>query len=91
MKTIYLEATTIQELIADIAQVIPEYNGEVEFSNGTIHGHLIGDIATAHNQEGEPTAWVGAQHANLLIPEEFNLSIFNTLTQTPANPVHKFA
>jgi hypothetical protein len=81
MKTIYLKSSTKSGLIADIASVIESYDGETEFSNGTIHGHWIGKIP-------DITGW----HANLLVPEEFDDSVFSSLmSNPPTTPVHQFA
>jgi len=93
MKTLYLKASTLAALIADIAKAIEEYNGEIEFSNGIIHGHYIGQIPEAINPEnGQVLAWVDGYHANLLVPEDFDTSIFSCLViPPPNNPVHKFA
>jgi hypothetical protein len=81
MKTIYLKSTTKSALIADIASIIEGYSGETEFGNGTVFGHWIGTITNS----------VG-YHANLLVPDDFNESIFETLViPPPNNPVHQFA
>ena len=93
MKTIYLKSSTKTALIADIAQVIEGYSGEIEFSNGTIHGHWIGKIPATFNQEtGEVLTWKTGWHANLLVPEGFDESVLTTLViPPPSNPVHQFA
>jgi hypothetical protein len=93
MKTIYLKSTTKSALIADIAQVIEGYAGEIEFSNGIIHGHYIGQIPNETNPEtGEVISWKDGFHANLLVPENFDTSVFSTLViPSPNNPVHGFA
>lgn len=93
MKTIYLKSSTKSGLIADIAKVIEDYSGEIEFSNGIIHGHFIGQIAKTTNPEtGEVTEWREGYHANLLVPDNFDESIFDTLViPPPDNPVHQFA
>lgn len=97
MKTIYLKAITKAALIADIAKqvIINEhpYNGEVEFSNGIIHGHYIGQIPTSiHPETGQVLAWADGYHANLLVPDDFDTSVFTCLViPPPNNPVHKFA
>ena len=92
MKTLYLKSTTKTALIADIAQVIEGYAGEIEFSNGTIHGHWIGKIpATFDAETGAVLTWKTGWHANLLVPEDFDTSIFNTLSAEPSSPVHGFA
>jgi len=93
MKTIYLKATTKELLISDIAKVIQDYEGSTEFSNGIIHGHYIGKIAKTRNPEtGEIIEWVEGVHANLLVPTDFDETIFSTLViPPPGNPVHKFA
>jgi hypothetical protein len=93
MKTIYLKSTTKTALIADIAQVIEGYNGEIEFSNGTVHGHWIGQIPNETDPEtGEVISWINGFHANLLVPQDFDASIFASLVIPPPNsPVHGFA
>jgi hypothetical protein len=92
MKTIYLKSSTISDLIADIAQVIEDYDGEVEFSNGIIHGHYIGQIPDSINPEnGQVLAWKDGYHANLLVPEDFDTSVFTCLVTAPNSPVHQFA
>jgi len=93
MKTIYLKSSTKSGLIADIAKVIEDYSGEIEFSNGIIHCHFIGQIPKVTNLEtGEVIEWVNGYHANLLIPDDFDESIFETLViPPPDNPVHQFA
>lgn len=93
MKTIYLKSSTKTALISDIAQVIEGYVGDIEFSNGTIHGHYIGKIPNETNPEtGEVTSWKEGFHANLLVPEDFDTSVFSTLVIPPPNkPVHGFA
>lgn len=96
MKTIYLKAITKAALIADIASQVSinnqPYNGEVEFSNGIIHGHYIGQIPDSINPlDGQVLAWVDGYHANLLVPEDFDASVFTCLVPAPSSPVHKFA
>jgi hypothetical protein len=93
MKTIYLKSSTKTALIADIVQVIEDYNGEIEFSNGTVHGHWIGQIPNETNPEtGEVISWIDGYHANLLAPQDFDASIFASLViPPPKQPVHGFA
>ena len=93
MRIIYLKSSTKALLIADIARVFENYNGEIEFSNGIIHGHYIGKIAKSTNQEtGEVTEWLDGYHANILVPNDFDESIFETrVIPPPENPVHQFA
>jgi len=96
MKTIYLKAITKVALIADIASQVSineqPYNGEVEFSNGIIHGHYIGQIPDSINPlDGQVLSWVDGYHANLLVPEDFDTSVFTCLVPAPSSPVHKFA
>lgn len=91
-KTIYLKSSTKATLIADIAQVIEDYAGEIEFSNGTIHGHYIGEIPNETNPEtGTIITWLDGYHANLLVPIDFDESIFSCAIPKPANPKHYFA
>ena len=93
MKTTYLKSTTKTALIADIAQIIEGYSGEIEFSNGTIHGRFIGKIpATTDPETSEVLSWKEGYHANLLGPEDFDELVLTTLIiQPPSNPVHQFA
>jgi hypothetical protein len=92
MRTIYLKSSKKNTLISDINQVIENYNGEIEFSNGIIHGHYIGKIPKTKNELGEVTEWLNGFHANLLVPNDFDESIFASLViPTPENPVHQFA
>lgn len=93
MKTLYLKSNTKTSLIADIASVIEGYAGEVEFGNETIQGHWIGKIPSSVNHEtGEILTWKAGFHANLLVPNDFDESIFTTLViPPPSNPVHQFA
>lgn len=92
-KTIYLKSSTKTALIADIAQLFDGYVGEIEFSNGEVHGHWIGKIPNETNPEtGEVISWKDGYHANLLVPEDFDTSVFSTLVIPPPNkPVHGFA
>ena len=91
MKTLYLKSTTKTALIADIASIIEGYSGEIEFSNGTIHGHLIGKIPATFNEDGSVDTWKTGWHANLLVPEDFDETQLNTITAAPDTPVHQFA
>jgi len=92
MKTIYLKASDKAALIADITKAIEDYKGEVEFSNGIIHGHYIGQIPDSINPlDGQVLAWVDGYHANLLVPEDFDDSKFTWVVPAPSSPVHKFA
>lgn len=91
-KTIYLKASTRTALIADIAQVIEGYDGDIEFSNGTIHGHWIGQIPNETNPEtGEVISWLDGFHANLLAPIDFDDTILNCVIHEPENPKYQFA
>lgn len=100
MKTLYLKNSTKSGLIADIAKVvtinttngIKPYEGEVEFSNGIIHGHYIGQIPDSINPEtGHVMSWVDGYHANIFVHEDFDSSVFTCLVPAPISPVHKFA
>ena len=92
MKTIYLKSATKTALIANIAQVIEGYEGDIEFSNGIIHGHWIGQIPNETNAEtGEVISWVNGYHANLLVPNDFDTTILKTIVTPPNSPVHGFA
>ena len=92
MKTIYLKASTKTALIADIAQVVEGYEGEIEFSSGEVHGHYIGKIPNETNTEtGEVISWLDGYHANLLVPIDFDDTILNCVIPEPENPKHQFA
>lgn len=92
MKTLYLKSSTKSALIADIASVVEGYSGDIEFSNGTIHGHWIGKIpATTDPETGEVLTWKTGWHANLLVPEDFDETQLRTITASPDTPVHNFA
>jgi hypothetical protein len=93
MKTIYLKSTKKTLLIADIAKVIKDYNGEIEFSSNEIIGHLIGQIPSNPNRlKDEAVTYKSGYHANLLVSDDFDESIFETrVIPPPENPVHKFA
>lgn len=93
MKQIYLRATTEQLLIADISRVIEGYNGEIEFSNNEIIGHWIGQIANNPNRsKDEAATFKDGFHANLLVPIDFDESVFETrVIPPPTNPKHQFA
>lgn len=100
MKTIYLKSSTKSGLIAAIAKVVnintpngaKTYDGEIEFSNGSIYGHYIGQIPESINPEtGHVMSWLEGYHANILVPEDFDASVFTCLVPAPSSPVHKFA
>lgn len=91
-KTIYLKSTTKTALIADIAQLFEAYAGEIEFSNGTLHGHFIGPIPNERNPEtGEIISWLDGEHVNLLVPIDFDEGIFSCAIPEPQSPKHQFA
>jgi hypothetical protein len=87
MKTIYLKAATKALLIQDIKKVLPKYEGEIEFGNGEIFGHYIGDLMITPPVRSEtlkvitPAVMAGFEPANLLVPDEFDHTIFNILNQ----------
>lgn len=97
MKTIYLKAATKALLIQDIQKVLPEYDSEIEFGNGEIFGHYIGDLMLAppvldeNLQVITPAIMAGFEHANLLVPDDFDHTIFKYDGFVPTNPKHKFA
>ncbi len=96
MKTIYLKASTLAALIADISTHIDfgenRFNGEIEFSNGIIFGHYIGQIPDSIDpQNGQVLAWKDGYHANLLVPENFDESQLKTIATPPSTPAHQFA
>jgi hypothetical protein len=97
MKTIYLRAQNIKDLFAEIAKVIDNYNGEIESEQDDVYCHYIGDVIKVPATFKEdlsidiPAVMVGAYHANLLVPKDFDTSIFTTQISKPINPVHQFA
>lgn len=97
MKTIYLKSKVFSQLVDDIRKVIPDYIDEIESEDNGIYCHYIGDIVETNatfNQDltlNTPAVMVGAFHANLLVPETFDDSIFTTKISKPNNPVHQFA
>lgn len=91
MNTIYLACSSLECLIEDIRRAFAEYNGETEYSNENGAIHLIGDIPTEYDLEGNPTAYVGAQHANIYVSDEFDERIFNTQRPAPKSPVNQVA
>jgi hypothetical protein len=97
MKTIYLRAKILADLVADIKKVIPDYLEELEAENNSIYCHYIGDIELIPATFKEdlsidvPAVMVGAYHANLLVPEGFDTSIFITQISKPNTPIHQFA
>lgn len=97
MKTIYLKAASKALLIADIQKVFTEYAGEIEFGNGEIFGHYIGDLMLTppvldeNLQVITPAVMAGFEHANILVTDEFDESIFETNVEAPYNPKHQFA
>lgn len=97
MKTIYLKSNINETLIADIQSVLPDYNGEIEYAEKGVYVHYIGDIMieqpTFDNDFNEltPAVMVGAFHANLLVEDDFDVTIFKTLAEKPNNSKHIFA
>lgn len=91
MKTIYLACSSIDCLIEDIRRAFPGFDKETEYSSETGAVHLIGDIPTSFDPEGNPEAWVGAQHANVYVPERFDETIFLTRREPPRSPVNQLA
>ncbi|MDD2965446.1 MAG: hypothetical protein PHU33_15995 [Bacteroidales bacterium] len=92
MRKIFLRCVSLECLINDIRRAFPEYAGEVEYSTPTGGVHLIGDIATEFDQEGNPTGFVGQQHANIFVDDDFDDSIFQTrMYEPPEKPINKLA
>ncbi|MCA0428326.1 MAG: hypothetical protein LCH37_12915 [Bacteroidetes bacterium] len=93
MITIYLKSIEEAALFEKINSIIEGFSGGPEFSDGVIHGHWIGKIALTFNLEtGEVLTWDDAFHANLLVPDNFDLSALDCfIIPPPKNPVHKFA
>ena len=90
MKTIYLKENTYQELIDKIKSILPEYNGEVEYSKNGIHVHYIGDVMISRGKISEngqitPPTYSGAFHANMLVPDDIKIESIK-----PNNPIHTF-
>jgi hypothetical protein len=105
METLYLRAETKEELVEDIKQLFPNYNGETDYSDGTNHLHYIGDIVIQDavlNDKGEvieQPIFAGNQYCNILLNQTFEneieeklfLSKFKTLMTQPKTPKHLFA
>lgn len=97
MKTVYLRSQILKELFADIAKVIENYNGEIESEQDDVYCHYIGDIEKTPATLKEdltinvPAVMVGAYHANLLMSNDFDESIFKTKITKPKTPSHKYA
>jgi len=95
MKTIYLKGTQT-ELLNDIKSIFPTYKGEMEWGYEGISIHWIGDITLTYPIIDEnyniitPATYVGAEHVNILVPEDFDDSVFTTKTTTPNSPSHMF-
>ena len=72
------------------------YNGQVEYSDSNICVHYIGDIMLTpptYNEKFEvitPPKFVGSEHCNVLVSEDFDESIFKTKTSEPNLPKHIF-
>jgi hypothetical protein len=97
MKTIYLRTQNLKELFADVAKVIDNYNGEIESEQDGVYCHYIGYIEKIPATLKEdltidvPAVMVGAYHANLLVSNDFDESIFKTKITTPKTPSHRYA
>jgi hypothetical protein len=105
MKTLYLRADTKEELVKDIIQLFPDYNGETDYSDGTNHLHYIGDIAIQDaviDEKGKiikQPIFSGKQHCDILLNQIFEneeekenfLSQFKTIMPKPNTPKHLFA
>ncbi|NDC31805.1 MAG: hypothetical protein EBZ58_12920 [Bacteroidetes bacterium] len=97
MKTIYLKSKVFSQLVDDIRKVIPDYIDEIESEDNGIYCHYIGDIVETNatfNKDltlNTPAVMVGAYHANLLVSNDFDESIFKTKITTPKTPSHKYA
>jgi len=97
IKTIYLADETVENLIRDIKGVFPDYEGQSDYpvlGEGGIR--LIGDILVPvfDPQTGERIGetWVGKQHANIYVPEDFDETVFQTrMPEPPKNPVNRLA
>lgn len=106
MKTIYLKASNKEDIVSDIQKWLPVeqtklgqigYFGQTEYSSNGIHVHYIGDILInqpTFNSFGEivtEPVFSGFYHANVLVPDDFDDTIFTTKIDQPNNPKHKFA
>lgn len=105
METLYLRADTKKELIADVKQLFPNYNGETDYSDGTNHLHYVGDLIIKDaviNDKGEvieKPIFSGKQHLDILLGTTFEnekdkelfLSKFKTIIPKPNTPKHLFA
>ena len=87
---VYLKGTP-EALIADISQVFEGYNGEIDFSKlenlEQYAGHWIGQIPIK-NEDGEEIGLTLEHHVNLLLPIEFDSSVFTTKKETPPQKVY---
>lgn len=92
INTVYLACDTTECLINDIRKEFPGYNGEQEYKTAEGCVHLIGDIPEAYDEAGNPVSWVGKQHANIYVPEDFDATVFRTrMPEPPDNPVNRLA
>ncbi|MFA6261073.1 MAG: hypothetical protein WC760_06375 [Bacteroidia bacterium] len=96
MPTIYLKAETKSAIVTDLKKVFTKYAGETEYNQDGMAIHFIGDIeisSAVFNENRElvtDAVLIGAQHANIEMPEGFDASIFETAIPKPNNPIHKF-
>ena len=105
MRTIYLKGTK-SAIIKDIQKVAPYskngefesgYNGQTEYADENIIVHYIGDIMLTPpilNDKMEvitQATFVGKEHCNVLVADDFDISIFKTKTTNPNTPQHIFA
>jgi hypothetical protein len=105
METIYFRANSKEELITDIRQIFPKYEGETEYSDGVNQLHYIGDliikdaISNAKGEIIEQPIFIGKQHLNVLLIQQFKndkdkldfFSKFKTMVEKPNTPRHLFA
>ena len=95
MKTIYLKGTKTA-ILNDIKNIFPTYNGEIEWGYEGTNIHWIGDIMLTYPVIDEnhniviSATYVGAEHVNILVPEDFDDSVFITKTTMPNSPSHMF-
>jgi hypothetical protein len=95
MKTIYLKGTKTA-ILNDIKNIFPTYNGEIEWGYEGISIHWIGDImlippvTDGYRTIITPATYVGAEHVNMLVPDNFDDSVFTTKTAIPNSPSHMF-
>ena len=96
MKVIYLRGTN-SAVTNDIKKVFSKYAGEIEFQADDMQLHWVGDVMLVPpvlDNTGDvilvPGTYVGKMHANILVPDSFDDSIFSTKITEPRTPEFLF-